>query len=115
MSKSERNYSATKKELLAIVWAIEKFRSYIAGRKFAVHIDHKALTYLFSQKNLNHIMVKWFDTLMERDFDTVHVRGTSNVVADGLSRNMEAIDIHSLTVDHLVRDKNPPRKDAHKK
>ncbi len=51
-------------------------------------------------------MVKLFDTLMEHDFDVGHERGTSNVVADGLSRNMEAIDIDSLTVDHLAREKS---------
>ncbi len=49
LSKPERNYSATKKELLAIVWAIDRFKNYIGGHKFVVHSDHQALTHLFTQ------------------------------------------------------------------
>lgn len=114
LSKSERKHSATNKELLAIVWAIGKFQAYIAGRKFTVRTDHKALTYMFSQKNVNHMMIKWFDTLMEPDFEVVHVSGSSNLVADGLSRNMEGTSLQNMTVDHLVRDKNNPLNETHK-
>ena len=52
-SVSEKNYSATKKELLGIVFALRKFHPMIWGRHFTLYTDHNALTFLFTQKDLN--------------------------------------------------------------
>ncbi|KAG0752015.1 hypothetical protein G6F24_013859 [Rhizopus arrhizus] len=53
LSKSERNYSATKRELLAVVYALKKFHKYLWGNHFTLYTDHKALTYLHTQKIAN--------------------------------------------------------------
>ena len=50
VSKSEKNYGATKGELLAIIFALNKFRYYLLGRKFYLITDHKALTYINTQE-----------------------------------------------------------------
>jgi hypothetical protein len=49
----ELNYSTIKKELLAVVFALDKFRSYLLGSKIIIYLDHIALRYLFPKKMLN--------------------------------------------------------------
>lgn len=63
LSQWERNYSATKLFLLAVVWSLNKFKGYIFGKKFTAYTDHNALIYLFTQKHANHMMIKWFEEL----------------------------------------------------
>ena len=53
------NYTTTKNELLAIVFAFEKFRSYIIGTKVIVHTDHSAIKYLFSKKDAKQRLLRW--------------------------------------------------------
>jgi len=60
------------------------------------------------------MMVKWFEELSQYDFNVVHVRGTKNIVADGLSRMMEPLSFNNMAVEHLVRDKSPPDSEEHK-
>ena len=86
LSKSEQNYSATKRELLAIVFALKKFHYYLWGQKFTLHTDHKALCYLFSQKHVNAMMSNWLDTLLAYDFHIAHMPGILNILPDALSR-----------------------------
>ena len=86
LSASERNYSATKRELLGIVFALRKLRFYLAGRRFVLYTDHKALTYMFEQKKLNDMLERWLDELLEFDFTVTHVPGVLNVLPDCLSR-----------------------------
>jgi hypothetical protein len=60
LSASERNYSATKKELLGIIFALRKLRYYLAGRRFELFTDHKALSYMFEQRKLNDMLeISW--------------------------------------------------------
>lgn len=51
LDKAQCNYASTEKELLAIVFAFEKFRSYLVGSKTIVHTDHAAIRYLMSKKD----------------------------------------------------------------
>ena len=53
------NYTTTKKELLAIVFAIDKFRSYLVGAKVIVYTDHVALKYLLTKKNAKPRLIRW--------------------------------------------------------
>ncbi|KAJ8651915.1 hypothetical protein O0I10_012523 [Lichtheimia ornata] len=57
LSKSERNYSTTKRELLAVVYALEKFHTYLWGNHFTLYTDHRALTYLHTQRVANAMMI----------------------------------------------------------
>ena len=53
LTGAQLNYATTEKELLAIVFAIDKFRSYLVGAKIIVYTDHAALKYLLTKKMLN--------------------------------------------------------------
>ena len=86
LSKSERNCSATRRELLAIVFALKKFHKFLYGNHFTLYSDHRALTYLFTSDELNPMMVGWMDALLSYDFDIVHIPGVQNVLPDALSR-----------------------------
>jgi hypothetical protein len=86
LSGSQRNYGATRRELLSVVWSIEKFRDWLYGVRFTMETDHKALTYLFTQKIVNYMMLGWIDTLLEYEFDVVHCPGILHVLPDALSR-----------------------------
>nr|GFC26557.1 reverse transcriptase domain-containing protein [Tanacetum cinerariifolium] len=56
LTDTESNYTTTKKEMLAVVYAFEKFRSYLIMNKCIVHTDHSALKYLFAKKDAK---IKW--------------------------------------------------------
>ena len=56
---SQLNYATTKKELLAVVFAIDKFRSYLVGAKVIVYSDHAALKYLLSKKDAKPRLIRW--------------------------------------------------------
>nr|GEW08961.1 reverse transcriptase domain-containing protein [Tanacetum cinerariifolium] len=51
MTEAESNYTTTKKEMLAVVYAFEKFRSYLIMNKSIVYTDHSTLKYLFAMKD----------------------------------------------------------------
>jgi hypothetical protein len=93
LSKSERNYSATKRELLAVVFAFARFHHYIYGRRFTLYTDHHALVHLQTQPRPNAMMQGWFDLLFEHDFDVIHLPGIHNVLPDALSRLFPPLDL----------------------
>lgn len=86
LSKSERNYSTTKRELLAIVYALTKFHKFLWGRKFTLFCDHRSLVYLHTQKVANAMMINWLDTILNYDFNIIHLPGMDNILPDRLSR-----------------------------
>ena len=86
LRKSECNYSATKRELLAIVFALARFRHFIYGRHFTLYTDHHALAHLRTQPHLNAMMQNWYDEVRAYDFDAIHRPGIHNILPDRLSR-----------------------------
>jgi transposase InsO family protein len=86
LTKGQKNYSATRRELLSIVFALKSFHNYVWGTKFKLLTDHKALTFLFTQKHVNFMLRSWLDFLVDYSFDVVHCPGLLNVIPDCLSR-----------------------------
>ena len=86
LNKSERNYPATKKECLAVVWGIKMFRSYLLPRKFEVFTDHHSLQWLRSMKSENALLYRWAAALEDYDFEIKHRPGKKQGHIDGLSR-----------------------------
>ena len=88
LSKPERNYCTTRKELLAIVKAVDHFHHYFYGRKFLLRTDHASLTWLLNFRNPEGQIVRWIQRLQEYDFEIRHGKGTAHENADALSRKL---------------------------
>ncbi|GFX70407.1 retrovirus-related Pol polyprotein from transposon opus [Trichonephila clavipes] len=86
LSKPERNYCVTRKELLDIVKAIEHFHHYLYGQKFLLRTDHASLTWLMNFRNTEGQVARWIQRLNEYYFDIRHRKGSSHGNADALSR-----------------------------
>lgn len=86
LSHAERQYCVTRRELLAIVEAVEKFHHYIYGRNVLVRTDHGSLTWLLNFKHPEGQMARWFQTLGEYDLTIKYREGKSHGNADGMSR-----------------------------
>nr|GEW30235.1 reverse transcriptase [Tanacetum cinerariifolium] len=86
MTQAETNYTTTEKEMLAVVYAFEKFRSYLIMNKSIVYTDHFALKYLFAKKDAKARLLRWILLLQEFDFKVIDTKGAKNYAADHLSR-----------------------------
>nr|GFA86209.1 reverse transcriptase domain-containing protein [Tanacetum cinerariifolium] len=86
INQSEANYTTTEKEMLAVVYAFKKFRSYLIMNKSIVYTDHSALKYLFAKKDAKARLLRWILLLQEFDFKVIDARGAENYATDHLSR-----------------------------
>ncbi|KAK1684798.1 hypothetical protein QYE76_045646, partial [Lolium multiflorum] len=86
LDAAQRNYATTEKELLAVVFACDKFRSYIVDSKVTIHTDHAAIRYLMQKKDAKPRLIRWVLLLQEFDLHIVDRKGADNPVADNLSR-----------------------------
>nr|GEX63399.1 reverse transcriptase domain-containing protein [Tanacetum cinerariifolium] len=86
MTDAESNYTTTKKEMLAVVYAFEKFQSYLIMNKSIMHTDHFTLKYLFAKKDAKARLLWWVLLLQEFDFKVLDTKGAENLTANHLSR-----------------------------
>ena len=85
LTGAQLNYATTEKELLAVVFAIDKFWSYLVGAKVIVYTDHAALKYLLTKKDAKPRLIRWILLLQEFDLEIKDTKGVENSVADHLS------------------------------
>lgn len=64
---AQMNYATTEKELLVMVFAIDKFWSYLVGAEVIIYIYRAAIKYLLSKKYVKHKLIRWFLLLQEFD------------------------------------------------
>ena len=86
LTKPERNYCVTRKELLAVVTFVTHFRTYLLGHTFTLCTDHGPLTWLYSMKEPEGQVARWLEKLQEYNFEIVHRKGLRHINADALSR-----------------------------
>src|ERR1044072_2053823 len=86
LNEAQINYATTEKELLAIVYALEKFRSYLIGSKVIIYTDHAAIKYLLRKPDSKPRLLRWIPLLQEFDLEIKDKSGKENLVADHLSR-----------------------------
>lgn len=96
LSKQEQNYSATEREALAVLTAIEHWRCYLEnGQTFVVYTDHSALRWFLNLNNPTGRLARWGVRLSAYNFEIRHRRGLDNVVPDSLSR---AVPVDALNI-----------------
>ncbi|RVX13427.1 Retrovirus-related Pol polyprotein from transposon 17.6 [Vitis vinifera] len=98
LNKAQRNYTTTEKELLAVVFALDKFRAYLVGSFIIVFTDHSALKYLLTKQDAKARLIRWILLLQEFDLQIRDKKGVENVVADHLSRLAIAHNSHVLPI-----------------
>nr|GEV56531.1 reverse transcriptase domain-containing protein [Tanacetum cinerariifolium] len=86
MTEAQIHYTTTEKEMLAVVYAFEKFRPYLVLSKSIVYTDHSALKYLLSKQDAKPMLIRWVLLLQEFDIIIRDKKGTENLAADHLSR-----------------------------
>ncbi|KAK5826686.1 hypothetical protein PVK06_021612 [Gossypium arboreum] len=82
---AQSNYTTTEKELLAVVFTLDKFRSYLLGSKVIIFFDHAALRYLITKKEAKPRLIRWILLLQEFNIEIRDKKGCENLVADHLS------------------------------
>ncbi|RVW78547.1 Transposon Ty3-I Gag-Pol polyprotein [Vitis vinifera] len=98
LNEAQRNYTNTEKELLAVVFALDKFRAYLVGSFIIVFTDHSALKYLLTKQDAKARLIRWILLLQEFDLQIRDKKGVENVVADHLSRLAIAHNSHILPI-----------------
>ncbi|GJR80221.1 reverse transcriptase domain-containing protein [Tanacetum coccineum] len=98
MTDAQAHYTTTEKELLAVVYAFEKFRPYLVLSKTIMYTDHSALKYLLAQQDAKPRLLWWILLLQEFDVIIRDKKGAENLAAD-----------------HLLRLENPHQGDLEKK
>ena len=100
LNEAQRNYTTIEKELLAVVYALDKFRAYLVRSNIIIFTYHSALKYLLTKQNAKARLIRWVILLQEFNLQIKDKKGVENVVADHLSR---------LTIAHNTHD--PPIND----
>jgi hypothetical protein len=103
LTGAQLNYATTEKELLAAVFAIDKFISYLVGAKVIIYTDHAALKYLLTKKDAKPRLIRWILLLQEFDLEIKYKKGVENSIADHLSR-MQLENSQELPINDSLRD-----------
>jgi len=86
MNSTQRNYCTTRRELLAVICALQHFRHYLLGNKVVLRTDHHSLKWLQTFKRPEGILARWVETLAEFDFTIEHRPGRLHSNVDEVSR-----------------------------
>jgi len=86
MNQTQRNYCTTRRELLAVISALQHFRHYLLGAKVILRTDHHSLKWLKTFKRPEGILARWVETLAEFDVEIEHRPGRLHSNVDGVSR-----------------------------
>ena len=88
---------------MAVIFAIDKFRSYLVGAKVIIYTDHAAFEYLLTKKVAKPHLIRWILLLQEFDLEIKDKKGVENTVADHLSR-MHVTNLQESPINDFLRD-----------
>ena len=100
LNEAQKNYTNTEKKLLAVVYALDKFRAYLVGYDIVIFTDHSALKYLLTKQNAKARLIRWVLLLQEFNLQIKDKKGVENVVEDHLSRLTIAHDTHNPPINN---------------
>ncbi|KAG1943646.1 hypothetical protein F2P79_015127 [Pimephales promelas] len=86
LTKQERKYATTKKELLSVVTFTKHFKHYLLGREFLLRTDHSSLRWLHNFSGLEGQLARWLEQLANFQYKIIHRPGKQHTNADALSR-----------------------------
>ena len=86
LSRTEKKYCATCREMLALVWTTRHFWPYLYGKSFTVRTDHNSLRWLHNFKESKGQVARWLELLSEFEYQVIHYLGAQHTNADSLSR-----------------------------
>jgi hypothetical protein len=102
LKEHERLYATHGLELASIVHTLNKWRSYLMGKRFELRTDHNDLKYLFDRPTLNSRKSRWLEFLCEYNFDIKHIKGNENKVVGTLNRRVH--ELHATTISMYQTD-----------
>lgn len=97
LTSQERKYSSVERELIAVIWSLEKLRHYVEGFHFKVITDCHSLLWLHRLKDPQGRLARWALRLQPYDFEIIHRKGSDHAVPDFLSRAVP-IPVDSVNV-----------------
>ena len=92
------------KELLVVVFAFDKFHSYLIGSKIVVFTDHSSLKYLLAKKEAKSRLIRWVLLLQEFDLKIRDKKGVENLMADHLTHIEQEEDSNEIPIDDAFPD-----------
>ncbi|RDX74255.1 Retrovirus-related Pol polyprotein from transposon 17.6, partial [Mucuna pruriens] len=102
MDPAQINYTTTEKELLAIVFALDKFRSYLLGSKIIIFSDHAALKFLLKKPNVKPRLIRWMLLLQEFELEIKDKKGGENADLTQLERRVGPLPIQDEFLDEQI-------------
>ncbi|KAK3027010.1 hypothetical protein RJ639_041165 [Escallonia herrerae] len=103
LNEAERRYTTHEKELLAVVHCLRIWRHYLLGSSFIVRTDNTAVSHFLSQSKLTSKHARWQELLAEFNFMLEYRAGSTNSVADALSRRAELDQVALMAMNAIVR------------
>jgi hypothetical protein len=96
MNSAEKRYTTCEQELLAVLYALEKFRVHVYGDKIFVNTDNRALIFLQKCAITSNRVARWLITIQEYDIELQHIKGVENHLADILSQNPAGLGVDEI-------------------
>ena len=87
LKPAEQRYTSCEKELLAIIYDLQRFKNYIYGRKVILYTDNQAITFLHKCVITSNLVARWMIEIQQFDLEIRHIKGVQNHLADVLSRS----------------------------